>query len=1572
MVNNKYKLQSIKDKSYVLQDNFQGTDLFSFVKEKPMSVKTFLVLAIELTKALDVLHKINIIHADLSPCYISVNPDANGIMLSGFDITLNKSQEKSFIEKNQFYKAPEQSGRVGHKVSRFTDIYSLGTVFYYMLSGDVPFSSQDKIGLIHDYVAKKIPNLSEVFSDIPLVISNIVSKMMQKDPLKRYKTLESLHYDLNRCIELLSDEKYIKEFEIDYVGEISSFNYANRLYGVDSEISEIIDFASDIDNQSVSLLCMSGNSGVGKTTLVKSVIEKMEAKFSYTIASKFDQYREHASFEILYSPLQNLMKQILSEDEVSLEFFKTKLLETLGSEIQVLIEVIPEIEMLTGPQSSVEPLSALDSKARLYTLLSRFLQLFSSFEKPLCIFFEDLQWADITTLEWLKTAVLDLSNIFIIITYRDDEVRERDPLSLILDELKAYNANIKEIHLESMSQHTIRELISSSIYLKEVNQVSEIIFKKTSGNTLFVMQFLKLLQENNAIWFDYTDLSWHCDLEKMQNLPISNNVIELLEKKILSLPKNVQNLLKIASCIGSSFCEEELKQIYDNDAIFDTSLSLALEEEWILEKENNNLSSQKYYLFSHDRMQQTSHSLLSKMEKHSIHLSIGNFLLNKYEKLENENLFVCVDHFNKTIISLLSEEKLGLIAELNYSAALQAKKLGDFTVSLSYMEKAMDYMPKLLKAHEHSSIFKERAECEHLCNHSDIAIKYYNLALENSASTLQKAEIYEFLIKVHTDISEFDKAYKTGCRAAKLFDMNLPSNFKPPLFAIDFLNLKLKLGSYKTAQLLELPRAEDENIKMLIRILSAILKAAYQIKPELCVAISLKLVALCLKYGNTREAVVGYMVFGVIFQGGVLGNHALGYEYEQLSLKMLDKFNNRLQRAEVEFVCNYFANSWVKSSVNTEENWYKAYLNGLEIGDWFHTGCAAAGIIQSMFMRGVNLQKILEEIEQFEVALRRIGADEQYGAILSVKQAVLNFKALTVSSLSFSDKEFDEPSYVVSLQSYGSRHFAHYYFINKMISLYLHNEFDKALAVSKKSRKYMSDSKGMLHSSEHIFYNALIVAKLYQDAAPFIRIQYKIIIMKAIKLFKKYAQECPENFLARLQILEGELSYLNNKIKEAFNSYESALESSKTFAQIHLQAIVNMLIKTMYESMKQLKSAEIYAYEANKCFSKWGVALKTDTAILNDDYSSNNLDIATLIKATETIAQEQGLSNLLKSLIEIIIESAGAQYGMLLLKENDSLLIQAENSIDSAVVNVLQNTPYENSTTIVQAVVNYVIRSNEPIVLDNAQESSIFGHDASVIARDVKSVLCAPIIFNGELKGVIYLENNTFSAMFTKDKIELLKHLGGQIAISIENALMYDNLEKKVIERTHDLDAKNIELEEAIFKLDILASTDGLTHLNNRRSFDAYLDKECMRYSRSDKALALIICDVDFFKAYNDFYGHQKGDESLQAIAKVLSASVLRSSDFVARYGGEEFAIIMPETDIDGAMKIAEKIHDELKQLRLPHEKSNTAEHITISIGLALAKSEQTITSQRIIKIADEALYEAKNRGRNRTSVLNI
>ncbi|MFT5662514.1 MAG: putative ATPase, partial [Sulfurimonas sp.] len=1318
--NLEYRLESIESRLYILKEYFDGLNLNSYIDQKEIQLNNFLIIAIEITNALSVLHKQNKIHANLSPNCIFIDTRNHQIMLTGLSV-----DDGNQLFKDMAYRAPEQSNRVGYKVSNNTDIYSLGTIFYKMLSGHLPFDNTDEIGLLHSQVAKEAPPLLDILPELPLVVSNIISKMLHKDPTKRYYDLSSLQNDLKICLKSIKREKKVLNFEIDNIGRISQFNPGNTLFGVDNQKLEIKNLLSNMDFKSTTLLSVIGVSGVGKSAISKYALKQTNDRFGYILENKFEQYKNYSSYEILYPSLQNLIKQILSEDESVLSRYRNKITEALGEHANIIIDIVPELKIIIGEQPSVEILSAQDTKVRLDRLLINFLKVFS-IDKPLCIFFEDLQWADNATISLLKTALHDISNLLVIITYRDNEINEKDSLNIMLKELEHYEINTKEIKLVNMNKSSIHELLSQCINKDIANKISGIIFYKTNGNSFFVVQYIKRLIEEHAIWFDNEEISWQCDIEKIKKLPISDNVLDLLVSRAKGMSENVQNLLKIASCIGSKFSEKELKLIYNNDAEFYASLDIAIEEEWLVEETYNN---QKYYSFIHDKMQETSYSTLGKDEKKKIHLDIGMYLFNKQSSLDGENLLLCINHLDQAFSLITSADILLVIAKLYFVTSLQVKSTGDFTMALYNVKRAMTLMPQLLEDYSESLIYKERAECEHLCNNKEKAIKYYNLAINSSNEALEKAYIYELMIKFYTDISEFEEAYNIGRIAANLFNINLPSGFIAPLFILDFIKLKFKLKNYKVAQLLDLPEASDASINMLIRILSAMLKAAYQIKPELCVAISLKLVTLCLKHGNTREAVVGYMVFGVIFQGAVLGNHTLGYKYAQLALNMINKHKNTIQQAEVEFVCNYFSNSWVNSSKNSEENWYKAYRHGLEVGDWFHSGCAAAGIVESMFIRGRNFEEILKVITSFESTLNRIGASEQLGAIISVKQTISNLKGLTDSISSYNDDSFKEEQYVDDLNDYGSRHFAHYYFINKMISLYIRKEYEKAFEISILSKKYMSDSKGMLHSTEHEFYNALILARLFKQSSVFNRLKYKYEIHKTIKLFKKYSKGCKENFLARTKILEGEYFCINKNFIKAFECYEIAIESADVSGFSHIQAIANMLIADMYLSAGQTKASIIFEDESRRCFNSWGVNCNSSTLNIRENKVSSSLDVETLMKSTEVISKEQKLPNLLQTLIRIVIENAGAQYGILLLEEEGQLFVQAEGSIDSETV--MQNIPYKDAQKIVHSIVNYVQRTKEALLLDNASESSIFKDDTDILKRKVKSVLCIPLQFQG-------------------------------------------------------------------------------------------------------------------------------------------------------------------------------------------------------------------------------------------------
>jgi len=1516
--------------------------LNEFVKTKSFDTDLFLSVALEICKSLEDLHSENSLFNHLSPSKILINDK--------HQVKIERVASSDDLGGVTVYSAPEELLQESIETDHISDIYTLGIIFYELLTGELPYRLNDELALTHAILTQQIPSVSERSHDVPEVLSLVISKMLKNHRAERYKNITSVMKDLSQIRLALEKEGIVTDFEIDTFHSIDELSTSNALYGRTKEEEKLQYFIDSQRSDANRVVLISGKSGMGKSSLVNKLIEKNRDHFSRILSFKLDSSEHSTPYQILYKALRTQVSELIGQDEEILQGYRNKLQNLLGEQAVLLTDVIPELTFVLGIDVSTQQSNSKDIQVNLDTLLVSFMKIFLDKEKPFCIYIDDIQWADVVTLQWIKNVLLNLDNIIFFMTYRDDTAESSQHILFgnILYELSNLDVKTDELELRSLSQYDIEMLIKDITNMECAHEVARVIFERTKGNPFFVKEYLKQLYKDHSIWFDVEALEWKCDLDKIEALPISDNVFEILSNNISSLESNVRNLLCIASCMGHVFPRGLLKKVFNNDEAFDTSLNTALSSGWIAVDATYENGGRDYH-FAHDKLQEAMHSFLLGNLLKKVHFKIGCHLEQVRESLDRKNLLECVNHLN---IGASYVRDKNFLAKLNMEASVYAKQNGDFENALSYIKKCMELSFLNTSLENTVSMLKQRAECEHLCNHSDEAIHYYEKALELTETTFQKGEIYELLIKLYSDISEFRQAYEVGRKAAKSFGVEIPKTFIPPLFISDFLRLKWKLRNYTPKDLIALPSSDDKNFKMTIRILANVLQAAYQIRPELSVANAVIIVRLCLEHGLTKESVIGFTVFGVIFQGAILGNHDLGYEYSQFSFDMLKRFDNTTQHAEVQFVCGYFGLSWKQPASQTEQIWHRAYKNGLEIGDWFHVGCTAAGIVQSMFMRGVAFEEIFKLIKHFEKMTFGIGVKEPHGAIVSVKQALLNLTGQTEALDSFNSKEFDESAYVASLENYESEHFALYYFVNKMIVLYLHKLYDEAYEVSLKGEKFSKPSKGMLHHTDYLFYHALILAKMISNEDRNREKKYRRTIEKIKKNFIHWAEDCAENFLVRAYILEGELYRIDKNYTQALLYYDKASELADIYNKRHLAGIANSLSAVLYEDLDLNQSAKIYKEQSQRYFSKWGM----NHIVATNSRGQESLEVQTLIKASEAIAQEYEFSNLLKTLIKIIMESAGAQHGYLLLQENFGLVVQASVQDDLSNIDVMQNSVYTDIDTIVHPIVNYVTRKKESIVIDDMTQNNIF--DTSYVSsRLIKSVFCAPLILQGELRGVIYLENNVLPSVFTEEKVKFLQHLSGQIVISIENTMVYSRLEEKVRQRTKDLEASQEELKR-------LASIDPMTKLYNRRYFSEISEDILNMSKRTNNAFSVIMFDIDDFKNVNDTYGHHIGDKVIIGVADILLENT-RKSDIVCRFGGEEYIILLPDTGKEGSMIIAEEIRKRVEKMVIPYDNDKELQ-VTISIGIAMVDLKHDTHMETAINKADNALYEAKRSGKNR------
>ncbi|MCP4134720.1 MAG: AAA family ATPase [bacterium] len=1396
----------------VLED-FDGVSLKKILEEKKIDVTLFLTIAIKLASALGHLHKEKIVHKDIKPHNLLFNAATEELKIADFGISNEITHENNevynpdVIEGTLAYMSPEQTGRMNRELDYRTDMYSLGISFYEMLTGSIPFKSKDPMEIIHHHIAIEESPPAEYDPSIPTMISNIVLKLLSKMPEERYQNCFGLMRDLQECQKQLETTGQINEFEPGKNDISPMFTVPHILVGREREINMLISTAGRACSagQCREMLLVSGNPGTGKSALINEIHRSIMPKRGYFIPGKFDQFRKDVPYSALVQAFRELVTRILSENSEMIEEWKQRLLKALGPNGKVITDVIPEIELVIGEQPAIPELEPEQNQNRFNYVFRSFVGVIAAKDHPVVLFLDDLQWADTASLNVINLLITDrdIQYFLVIGAYRDNEVDESHSLVMTLSAIEDAGVVVNSIHLDILAIEQVNEMVSHFLqcHTRDSQSLAELVHRKTNGNPFFVNQFMKTLYDENLVSLDPAR-GWLWDVAGIEKLQITDNVVELMARNIAKLSQKTREVLKIGACFGSRFNLENAAEIYER------SIEESLDD--ITPALNNDMlkTADDRYIFQHDRIQEAAYSLVPEEEKERIHYKIGKILLERTpEEHLHDDILTIVDQLNAGRMLIGSEEEKAALAELNLRAGNKAKASAAYKSALVYFQTGITLVQNergSSRQDQYSlilSLYTESAEAAYLNSDYEAMERFSTEVLDRAQSLADTVKIYETGMRACMAQNKLVEAKNIGINALKQYGIGFPKNPGMVHIVFGLIKLNAALIGKNSETLLSLPLMKDPKMNDVIRLLAGIGGAAYWAEPNLLPLVVFKLIEITIKYGNSSESPYAYCAYGLILC--TIGKIDSGYEFGKLGVKLIERMSLKDKKQRVIFLMEGLVRHWKEHQRDTIEALLTGFQMSLEIGDLEFAGHCAVVICGNKYFGALELGSLERELVEYSAILEKINQKTQLQVIKLYHQVVANLLGTDTEPCRVKGNIYDEDEMLpLHTKAHDGAAVASLY-LNKCVLCYLFDEYELALDHVRSAEKNLDAMQGTYGYTQFFFYESLIRLALHNTLSWFDRKKNLKRISHNQKKIKKWMGHNPANQSNKFYLVEAERMSVQGRTEEAVRYFKKSIEFARENGFLQEEGIANERAARFWLKNNNQIYAGTHLKAAYGCFDRWGAAAKR--AQLEEKYgnlfskpismqaalaggedsisdsssytgittrsSTETLDLSTVMKAAQAISGEIVLEKLLEKMMTILLENAGAQKGFLILKNetNNALYIEAAGGVNKEI-RVLESIPPENTDALSIAIVNYVHKSKKNVVLHNASEEGRFTGDPYVEKNRPKSIICVPIIHKGEISGLIYLENNLTTNAFTPERVELLRLLSSQAAISIENA----------------------------------------------------------------------------------------------------------------------------------------------------------------------------------------------------------
>ena len=1595
------------DEDFFLASKYiRGIALSQYIKTHEITIREFLLLARDIVKGLSDIHRAGIIHKDLNPFNILYDDQTGRVAIMDFGLSAEFSFEKPLMidvaasEGTLYYISPEQTGRMNRAIDFRTDFYSLGVTFFEILCGTRPFKSESPAELIYDHVARVPVSAREVNSKVPDTISKMIAKLMAKMPEDRYMSTEGILFDLGQCITTYNIYGEIPDFELG-VGDYSDrIEIPHKLYGRERELETLREAYGSISQNGRCAVFISGHSGVGKTSLVGEFQKSIVQSGGTLLSGKYEQYQRNMPHHVLFQIVRNFCDFILSESEERIAEWKVCISDALGEDAFLFTDKVERLALLIGKMQPRPELSFLETGTRFKAAIHRLLAAVASPEHPLVIFLDDIQLVSSGGMDILEESIQNenIRGLMLICCYRDNEVDSNHPVTLSLNKLVNQEANVHCITLFGINQEAVAKMLAETLHssIESVIGLARVVYNKTLGNPFYMKQFLMICHMNGLIRFSRSKRVWVWEKENINACPAEDNVVDFIIRNMDQFSEEAIELLSFGACNGRSFSVGLLAKLSGKKSKkISEILGRPIFLEVIYPVQGDGLQMENIcFQFSHDRFQQAFYTILSERNRSRIHYMLAKYYSGSEsgDSGASEKRFLVANHYSKAFGMIDSPMEKKHIAQILLKAARAACLLSTYEIALGYLEQIIGHLNEMESAGDDFGFSVYAAYHLVLCSLSryEDADRVYPLLEKLADSPIDLTDNCCLQAVGLSNRGEYGKAFMLGVELLEKLGVSFPKEMLYETIKSEVETYYTECEKMNFLGKVDKIEAVDKKESAISKILNRISAGGFFLNPLYSAWAIVTSARRSLIYGYTPEGVMLYANLTLVLVP-FKNDYKLSYAIADKARRLAEKAGYKNELFRVYHVFSLFNGHWfqdVKKNISySRESW----RGNDSVGD-FEFACYSYFTTQQAVLETCQtVRELAGETESalaYAVKTGNLHAVESYTSYAQLYKAL---KGTTKAYGSFEDDNFSEENHLEGIRMDQMAQCC--YYILRALSAAIYLDYNTAYDLTVKATSLMPYITGFYLTAIHNFLHSLAICKRleYHDCGREEQISLRAMLEANQEWLGERAADAPVNFLHLHSAIKAEIAALDGRGDKLASLYEKAIREAETSNRPYHYAMLCELAARRFLKLDAPKTAANFLREAYSAYLSWEADGKTEqlwkdsSGLLSVNYTSKKgfyrnpgtayvsgtssavnrttIDFNALITTSQAISGEIELEAILDKLMNILQEISGAQYIYYLTKDGkDGYVIRAEGSSEYKEESSVK-VPAANSGCISLGILYYVDRTKETIVLNNALTSDIFMSDEHILAYGSKSILCMPIIHRGDLKGILYLENRLIEGVFDEKRLEALKVIGSQLAISLENAYLYSNLQFLVDDRTKELREEIKIRQGAEERLAHMANHDTLTGLPNRRMFQNHLEFSIKAANYEKGVIAVLFVDLDGFKSINDLYGHDAGDIVLIFTARRL-VNTVRGCDMVSRLGGDEFVLVIENAESREQVEaLCGQLIDAVKN-PIKIDEAGTEVSVTSSIGISISGSDGN-TAEELINNSDKAMYAAKNNGKN-------